>query len=165
MKLLFYTPHVALWPHTAPEAYLARALIEFGHEVSYLTCGKAQSYCAPMTARRLAPGCTVEESARVCSDCKTGTKVVARVYDFPMDELAVYLSDGDFAKFKTLAADAVAKKSLDTEYLGVKVGRLAFYEFTLAHKKMSPTSLSCSGRNIAFIWKMRCALCRALRDI
>jgi hypothetical protein len=137
LNLLFFTPHVALWPHTAPEAFLARGLAECGHKISYLTCGKAQTYCAPMTARRLPPGCTSEESARICSDCKAGANAIARVYRFPVDALAGYLTDEDFAKFEAMAAEAVAEKSLNTEYLGVKVGRLALYEFTLAHKKMS----------------------------
>lgn len=137
MNLLFFTPHAALWPHTAPEAYLARALFECGHKVHYLTCGKAQTYCAPMTARRLAPGCAPQESLRVCSDCKAGANAIARMYRFPVDALAHYLNDKDFAKFDTMAAEAVAGKSLDTEYLGMKVGRVALYEFTLAHKKMS----------------------------
>jgi hypothetical protein len=137
LNLLFFTPHTALWPHTAPEAYLARALAECGHRISYLTCGQAQTYCAPMTARRLAPGCTPKESARICSDCKAGAAAIYRVYRFPVDALARYLGADDFAKFDAMAATAVAEKSLDTEYLGVKVGRVALYEFTLAHKKMS----------------------------
>lgn len=137
MNLLFFTPHAALWPHTAPEAYLARALAECGHKISYLTCGKAQTYCAPMTARRLLPGCTAEESARICSDCRIGANAIASVYRFPVDALSRYLTEEDFAKFEAMAAEAVAGKFLDTEYLGVKVGRVALYEFTLAHKKMS----------------------------
>lgn len=137
MNLLFFTPHAALWPHTAPEAYLARSLAECGHKISYLTCGKAQTYCAPMTARRLSPGCTPEESARICSDCRAGANAIARVYRFPVDALARYLNDDDCAKFDDMATEAVTAKSLDTEYLGVKVGRIALYEFTLAHKKMS----------------------------
>jgi hypothetical protein len=137
LDLLFFTPHAALWPHTAPEAYLARGLAECGHQISYLTCGKAQTYCAPMTARRLAPGCTPQESARICSDCKAGANAIVRMYRFPVDALARYLNNQDFAKFETMAAEAVGARSLDTEYLGVKVGRVALYEFTLAHKKMS----------------------------
>lgn len=90
-----------------------------------------------MTARRLAPGCTTAASKRVCSDCKAGTDAIARVYRFPVNTLARYLSEEDFTKFESIAAEAVLAKSLDTEYLGVKVGRIALYEFTLAHKKMS----------------------------
>ena len=137
MELLFFTPHAALWPHTAPEAYLARALAECGHSISYLTCGKAQTYCAPMTARSLGPGCAPEASARICVDCKSGAAAIARVYGFPVDALVRYLGDEDLRKFDATAAAAVAARSLDAEYLGVKVGRVALYEFTLAHKKMS----------------------------
>jgi hypothetical protein len=137
VNLLFFTPHAALWPHTAPEAYLARGLAECGHNIRYITCGKAQTYCAPMTARRLQPGCTPQESSRICSDCEAGANAIARVYRFPVDTLMHYLSNEDFAKFEDMAAAAVVAKSLDTEYLDVKVGRIALYEFTLAHKKMS----------------------------
>ncbi len=90
-----------------------------------------------MTARRLAPGCTPDESARICSDCKAGAKAIARVYHFSVDALSNYLRDEDYSKIQTMAAEAVDAKSLDTEYLGVRVGRVALYEFTLAHKKMS----------------------------
>ena len=137
MNLLFFTPHAALWPHTQPEAYIARALAEYGHKIFYLTCGKVQTYCAPMSAKGLAPGCTAEESARVCSDCKAAANAIARVYGFPVDSLVHYLSVEDFSKFELIASEAVASKSVDTDYLGVNVGRLALYEFTLAHKKMS----------------------------
>ena len=137
LNLLFFTPHAALWPHTAPEAYLARALSECNHTISYLTCGKAQTYCAPMTARQLAPGCATAASRRVCSDCKAGADAIANVYRFSVDTLARYLSEEDFTKFQDIAAKAVSAKTLDTEYLGVQVGRIALYEFTLSHKKMS----------------------------
>lgn len=137
MDLLFFTLHAALWPHTAPEAFLARALADQGHQIRYLTCGKAQNYCAPMTAKRLAPGCSSQDAARICSDCTAGANAIARMYRFPVDALISYLNDEDFAKFEVIATQAVIEKSLDTEYLGVKVGRVALYEFTLAHKKMS----------------------------
>lgn len=159
MNLLFFTPHAALWPHTAPEAYLARALDECGHKISYLTCGKAQTYCAPMTAQRLTPGCTVEESARICSKCKAGANTIARVYRFPVDALVRHLSEEDFSEFELIATEAVTAKSLDTKYLGVKVGRLALYEFTLAHKKMSAELSDCQ-------WKeYHCYLANALRTL
>lgn len=128
---------MALWAHTVPEAYLARALAESGHHIRYLTCGRAQTFCAAMTAHRLAPGCSHEDSARVCADCDAGARAIQRAYRFPVDALAKHLTADDFAKFDAMAAKAVNDKSLDTEYLGVKIGRVALYEFTLQHKKMS----------------------------
>lgn len=141
LDLLFFTPHAALWPHTVPEAYLARALAECGHNVSYVSCGKAQTYCAPMTAYRLEPGCDVTSAQRICSRCNTGIKSIQSTYGFPVEVLASYLNEKAIAILEAMAAVAVEEKSLDTEYLGVKVGRLALYEFTLAHKKMT-TELS-----------------------
>jgi uncharacterized Fe-S radical SAM superfamily protein PflX len=93
MNLLFFAPHVALWPHTAPEAYVARALAECGHTIFYLTCSKAETYCASMTARGIAPGCMTEESARICSNCKAGANAIAYVYRFPVNALARYLTE------------------------------------------------------------------------
>lgn len=137
VDLLFFTPHAALWAHTAPEAFIARALAAQGHRVRYLACGKAQTYCAPMTARRHAPGCRPEDVARICSDCRAGTDAIAFVYRFPVDELANYLGPVDLEWLDGMAARAAAQRSLDTKHLGVDVGRVALYEFTLAHKKMS----------------------------
>jgi hypothetical protein len=137
VDLLFFTPHAALWAHTLPEAYLARALFECGHNVRYLTCGRAQTYCAAMTARRLEPGCTPEQSRRICAECTSAAGAIARRYDFRVDTLSRYLKEDDLAAFDRIVAKAVSEKSLDTEYLGIQVGRAALYEFTLAHKKTS----------------------------
>jgi len=137
MKLLFFTPHAALWEHTAPEAYMARALTEYGHTICYLSCGMAQSYCAPMTAYGFTPGCTPSESEHVCSKCMAAINAISRVYRFQVDTLARNLVEEDFSRLDNMAAEAVCAKSLDSEYLGVKVGRMALYELTLMHKKMS----------------------------
>jgi len=137
MKILFFTPHAALWVHTVPEAYLARALASEGFEVEYLSCERAQNYCACMTSRRLEPGCTPEQSAAICDFCELSSKSLQRSYRLPSASLAQYLRPEDTAECKTIAESAVADRSLDTEYLGVKVGRIALYEFTLFHKKMS----------------------------
>jgi len=59
------------------------------------------------------------------------------MYGFPMDALANYITGEEIVRLDALAAQAVAATSLDTEFLGVKVGRVALYEFTLSHKKMS----------------------------
>ncbi len=137
MNILYFTPHAALWAHTAPEAYLARALSECGHTIRYLTCGKALTYCAPMTARRLAPGCDATVSARICHECGVAARAIARSYNFPMDSLAAYLTEDEKRELDAMARSAVEARTLETQYLGVKVGHLALYEFTLAHKKMS----------------------------
>ncbi len=137
MRILFFAPHTALWVHAVPEAYLARGLAECGHQIDYLTCGRAQTYCAPMTARRLEPGCSKEQRSRICKACEAGANAVSRVYSFEMDSLSRHLTQQDREDCEEIAADAARRRTLDTAMLGVNVGRLALYEFTLAYKKMS----------------------------
>lgn len=137
MKILFFTPHVALWVHAVPEAYLAKALSERGHDVSYMTCGRAQNYCAPMMANGLAPGSNSDEADRVCRTCEGGVDSLRRVFGFPMQRLVDYLEPGDREECELLASRAVKHRVLDTRFHEVQVGKLALYEFTLAHKKIS----------------------------
>lgn len=107
----------------------------------YLTCGKSQSYCAPMSANRLAPGCSSNEVRHICNHCCKSAKIIEQTYKFPVATLAQYLSHDDIVKIDALAFAAAEVKDLDSHLLGVNVGRLALYEFTLAHKKVS-TSLT-----------------------
>ena len=73
--------------------------------------------------------------------------------------MAQYLSNEDYSRIDQLAENSIESKSLDTEHLGVNVGRVALYELTLAHKKMS-TVLS------ALQWsEYRCYLTNALRTL
>lgn len=138
MNILYFTPHAALWPHTAPEAYLARALSEIGHSVRYLVCGKALTYCAPMTAKGLAPDQAGSKTAdKTCQTCGFAAGAISGVYRFPVDALGKYITADEKESLAVIAAEAVKTRSLDTTYLGVKVGYLALYEFTLFHKKMS----------------------------
>ena len=138
MKVLFFTPHVALWVHTVPEAYLAKALGEMGHDVRYLSCGRALSYCVCMSAHHIAP---VDDrgtkKAAICDDCVAGAQALHRAYRFPTHSLKDFLKEEDIRVSRQIARQAVDEKSLETIVDGVPVGRLALYEFTLAHKKMS----------------------------
>lgn len=137
LKILFFTPHVALWVHTAPEVVLAKALAEQGHDIAYMTCGRAQSYCAPMTSQRLSPGCSSQEADAICRSCDLGVKTIRQFSKFAMFSLMDYVSPIDRNECDDLANFAVRHKSLDTCVDDVQVGKIALYEFTLAHKKMS----------------------------
>lgn len=137
MKILFFTPHVALWEHTVPEAYLAKGLSELGHDVEYMTCGRAQSYCAPMSAHGHKPSCSADSIRPICDACEAGVKSLHSSYGFPTFNLAQYITSADRAACEVLAKQAYEQKTLYTQSHGIEVGRLTLYEFTLAHKKMS----------------------------
>lgn len=137
MKLLFFTPHTALWVHTVPEAYLARSLGELGHDVSYLTCGRGLSYCACMAAHQISPGSGGANTDAICDTCEFGAKTLHKVYGYPVDTLSAFIEPSDQQRCAELSRKAIAARSFDTELFGVPAGKLALYEFTLAHKKMS----------------------------
>jgi UDP:flavonoid glycosyltransferase YjiC (YdhE family) len=56
MKILFFSPHTAIWVHAFPEALVAEALQQGGHEIVYVTCGRQlQRYCVAMSAHQVPP--------------------------------------------------------------------------------------------------------------
>ncbi len=137
MNILFFTPHIALWAHTVPESYLAKALMKAGYSIKHLTCGAVQTYCAAMSAFGLSPSSTPDKSKYVCSLCKTGSQNLSLIYNFKIDKLRKYLFDEDIYECKKKAQQAFINRTTEVEFLGVNVGKIALYEFTLLHKKMS----------------------------
>lgn len=138
MRLLFFTPHAALWSHTVPEMYLARCLRELGHDVSLLGCAKVQTYCAAMSAWGLAPaGEEARQRADICQECRAAAASIGDTLGLPSAMLDRWVTADDQRAADAAAAAAVAEGSLDTVHLGVPVGRIALYELTLARKKMS----------------------------
>jgi hypothetical protein len=136
-KILFYTPNIALWVHTVPEYYLAKGLENLGNTVSYLSCGRAQSYCASMTAAELLPACTKEQSSSICDSCVSRATVLGQKNGLPMNMLYKYVFEADKVQCANLVKSALESQFLDTEILGVNIGRIALYELILMHKKMS----------------------------
>lgn len=137
MNILFFTPHISLWAHTVPESYLAKALRSTGHSIQHLTCGAVQTYCAVMTSFGLEPGSTSKKAAYICSLCKMGSQNLTSSYGFNIDKLSNYLSTLDIDNCKRIAKKVIDNRSMELSFLGVNVGKLSLYEFTLFHKKMS----------------------------
>lgn len=138
MRLLFFTPHAALWSHTVPEMYLARCLREIGHDVTVLGCAQVQTYCAAMSAWGLAPdGAEALQRADICRTCRVAAASIGNGLGLPSVMLDRWVSAEDQRAADAIADAAVAQCSLDTVHLGVPVGRIALYELTLARKKMS----------------------------
>ena len=90
-----------------------------------------------MAASGLLPIHSPKDSERICSRCKIGSSVISKVYGFPFDTLSNHISQNDYETIEAIASEACNAKSLDTVYLNVNVGRIALYELTLAHKKVS----------------------------
>ena len=48
-KILFFAPHTAIWVFAFPEALVAEALAEHGHDIVHVGCGEIyRRFCVPM---------------------------------------------------------------------------------------------------------------------
>jgi hypothetical protein len=138
VKILFFAPYSALWIHAYPEALVAQALKEAGHEVVYVTCGNLyQRYCVAMNAAGLSVESPLERRARVCRDCNAHKNLLRDRFDFPGADLTTWLRQDDHVEIERTTAAASREALLEWRVDQVPVGRLALYEFLLEHKKQS----------------------------
>lgn len=138
MKVLFFAPHSAIWVHAFPEALVAEALQQSGHEVVYVTCGRQfQRFCVPMSAHRLSPTSDDAEKARVCAECDYNKRLLRASFKLPGYDLASVLDDEDRSSAEALLAQATPQNFLQLVIDGVEVGRAALGTFLLSYKKSS----------------------------
>ena len=66
MKILVFAPHAAIWVHAFPEALVAEALAQAGHEVVYVTCDRQfADYCVAMSAHGVPFGAAAERRSAI----------------------------------------------------------------------------------------------------
>jgi hypothetical protein len=90
-----------------------------------------------MTAVGIQPKQSVTAAEAVCRSCLQSVQAVEKVHSSEMARLSAYLGSEDLRKSSEVAREALRERSLNAVVLGVPVGKVALYEFTLAHKKMS----------------------------
>ncbi|HWE72068.1 MAG TPA: hypothetical protein VG328_02840 [Stellaceae bacterium] len=140
MKLLFFSPHAALWVHAFPEALIAEALQDSGHEIVYVTCGsQLKAGCNVMIARGLSSETPLAERKQVCEDCAVQAGLLRRQFRLNGADLADELQPEDREEIGRLFADVTRDNFLDLTVHGAQVGRAALYEFLLDHKKSALT--------------------------
>jgi hypothetical protein len=140
MKLLFFSPHAALWVHAFPEALIAQALRQAGHEIVYITCGGQFSLgCTAMTAHGLSSETPRDEREKVCATCKLHTGLLRRHFRLSGSDVANELPIEDREKIDRIMAGVTRDNFQILEIHGAQVGRAALYEFLLEHKKSALT--------------------------
>ena len=138
MKILFFAPHAEIWVHAFPEALLAEALGNNGHEITYVTCDRQFSgYCIPMTAAGLLHDSPAADKARVCTRCQRSARTIKRNFGFRGRLIGDYLDNSDRLQVDELVGNVTRDNFLDLQVEGVPVGRLATYELLLNRKKQS----------------------------
>ena len=138
MKVLFFAPHSAIWVHAFPEALVAEALRESGHEIVYVTCGRQLfAGCIAMSAQGVASEAPDGRKAEICRTCEANKQLLRTSFGFRGEDLAALLSPEDLAEVRELLAAVTRSNFLELQVLGVDVGHAALYEFLVDHKKSS----------------------------
>jgi hypothetical protein len=138
MKLLFFAPHAAIWVHAFPEALIAEALRDGGHDIVYVTCGgQFRSGCNAMSAHGLTSASPLEQRMQICQNCKLQGDLLRRNFRLRGSDLAEELSAEDRADVAHILAGITRDNFLTLQLHGAEVGRAALYEFLLHHKKSS----------------------------
>lgn len=138
MKVLFFSPHAAIWPHAFPEALLAETLMQRGHAVYYVTCGGClASYCVPMSAFRLTHESPANAKQRICAMCHTQRDVLREKFKLAGSDLERSLDEAGHREIAARMAALTPGNLLELVIDGVPVGRAALYEYCLNNKKSS----------------------------
>lgn len=140
MKVLFFAPHSAIWVHAFPEALVAEALQQAGHEVLYVTCGRSfRRFCIPMAASGLKFDAGDAEKERICKACDGRKHVIRREFGFGGFDLDSVLTAGDIEDVQRMVSSTTPDNLLQLRFEGLEVGRYALYSLLIGRKKSALT--------------------------
>ena len=138
MKILFFSLHSAIWVHAFPEALIAEALQNAGHQIHYVTCGEQlQAGCTAMSAVGVTSRSKAEQRQEICRRCTAQANLLRDEFALSGRDLASYIEAVDRQQVDALIEKTTRQNFLDLTVHEVGVGRLALYEFLLATKKSS----------------------------
>jgi len=138
MKILAFAPHSAIWPHAFPEALVAEALKQEGHDILYVSCGgQFKGYCIPMSAYGLSANASESEKQKVCDRCTAYKNIIRSNFGFSGPDVIDILQAEDRAMVSDVLAGLTRHNFLDLELDGIPVARYALYEFLINLKKDS----------------------------
>lgn len=137
MKILVFAPHSAIWVHAFPEALIAEALQQGGHEIVYVTCGGVlDRYCVPMAAHMLAPDASMQDRQRVCLHCEACATILRDEFGFHGGSLRDLIGEEEERVAGQIVGSMTRDAILTLEKDGVALGRLALYQLMLRRKRI-----------------------------
>jgi hypothetical protein len=136
MKIIFFSPHSAIWVHAFPEALVAETLQQSGHDVVYVACGEVlQDQCVAMSASGIDFSSTLRARKRVCGRCNANKKILRQRVGLNGYDMADILKPEDLAEIELIISKLSAANYAYLEIDNVPVGRYALYELILRRKK------------------------------
>lgn len=137
MKILFFAPHSAIWVHAFPEALIAEALQQSGHEIVYVTCGGTLNRnCVPMIAHGLADNASVSDRQKVCAQCDRFDTMLRHEFGFQGTKLRDLVGDEEERVADHILAGMTREAIMTLEKDGILLGRLALYQLMLRRKRI-----------------------------
>lgn len=137
MKVLFFAPHSAIWAHAFPEALVAEALAQSGHEIVYVTCGRQlRRFCVPMSAHGLAADAPEAQKQRVCDRCEAHARLLRDEFGLLGPQLDVLIGADEEETIDEAIQSMTPQRIPELQMDGVAVGKLALYQLMLRHKRI-----------------------------
>lgn len=137
MKVLFFSPHSAIWIHAFPEALVAEALAQHGNEIVYVGCGGLlKSHCIPMAAYAIPFAASASTKERLCRTCGKYKNILRKRFALGGMDLTDSVNEEDFCVADALSSSVTPENCLDLVLDGVEVGRISTYELLLQSKKI-----------------------------
>ncbi|MHC1791142.1 hypothetical protein [Solidesulfovibrio sp.] len=138
MKVLFFSPYAATWPHAFPEALLAEAVAGAGHEALCLHCdGAYAKLCLCMISAGLGVDAPVQARENICRACRTNRDIVRRRFRLPSLLLDRFIDDAMRQHAAALVETVTPDNLFKLTVAGVKVGRNALFETLMGSKKIT----------------------------
>jgi hypothetical protein len=136
LNILFFAPHTAVWIHAFPEALVAEALRQSGHEIIYVGCGGLlSSHCVAMSAFKVPFEAARADKERICSLCRTNEAIIRDRFGFAGPDLTGLAGADDLNFAEELLTSTAQEKYFEVVLDGVEVGRMALYEILIQIKK------------------------------
>lgn len=118
------------------------ALQQKGHEILYVGCNSALvSNCIPMISSHLAYDSPASKKNKLCTLCKTNSRVLRKEFGFGGFDLNSFLDENLINKVNANLANVTQKNFKSLIIDEVEVGRIALYELVLRHKLMNVDQL------------------------
>lgn len=137
MKVVVFAPHAGIWIHAFPEALIVDAVRTAGAEIVYVTCGGAlSSYCSTMGAHGLTPDSPLEDKQAACARCRSSRDRIRAGFGFPSYDFETMLDASDRHRVEVLLGRAQPDTLWSFEVDGIRIGRIALYEFLIERKKL-----------------------------
>jgi hypothetical protein len=137
VKILVFAPHSAIWVHAFPEALVAEALRQGGHEIVYVTCGRQlRRFCVPMGAHGLEPSSPEARKEPICGECEARAGILREAFGFRGPRLNELLGPAETAAVEQALTKLKRDEIPTLELEGVPVGKLALYQLMLRRKRV-----------------------------